>query len=374
MSETFSLHRWLGAAPGPILVLAALNMADEFDRIAFSALSPEIRDRFELSDGLVLMLNVVPGIVILLTAGLVGWLADRHNRILVSLAAAAGWGLASVGTGLAPTLAILIVVRILSGVGRSANEIVHPSLIADLYSEPQHPRAFLIHRLGNPIAQVSGLLAGWIGGQFGWTWAFYLLVTPTILLTTALARMTDPPRRKRSTDTAQSLPLTKAVPVLARYRSFPRLWLGAVFLGAASFGIFGLASLYYEDEFGFGPRGRGFVQFIIGSGWFLGVLIGGRFASIAARSDEYRKLVLLFISPLVWHGCGGGRRSFRCAHGGGGTGHHLCVGARKRCVAVTILFCRCQDCSAVVVWAGVWLIGHCICAWQLPHDSDCVAR
>jgi predicted MFS family arabinose efflux permease len=295
MAEPFSLTRWLGASPGPILVLAALNMADEFDRIAFSALSPEIRDRFELSDSEVLMLNVVPGIVILLTAGLVGWLTDRYNRVVVSLAAAAGWGLASVGTGLAPTLVVLVVVRILSGVGRSANEIVHPSLIADLYDEPQHPRAFLIHRLGNPIAQVSGLVAGWIGGQFGWTWAFYLLALPTVLLSVALSRLTDPPRRKRNRANTDAVPLSllKAVPALAKYRSFPRLWLGAVFLGAASFGIFGLASLYYEDEFDFGPRGRGFVQFVIGSGWFIGLLIGGRFASVAARSNEYQKLVLL---------------------------------------------------------------------------------
>jgi predicted MFS family arabinose efflux permease len=288
-----SFRHWLGAAPGPIVVLAALNMADEFDRIAFSALSPEIRDRFGLSDGQILMLNVVPGIVILLTAGLIGWLADRYNRIVVSLGAAAGWGLASIGTGLSPTLAVLIVVRILSGLGRSANEIVHPSLIADLYAEPQHPRAFLIHRLGNPLAQVSGLVAGWVGGAFGWTWAFYLLVIPTLLLTTALARIPEPGRRQRHGETGELLPLPQAVRLLAKYRSFPRLWVGAIFLGAASFGIFGLASLYFEDEFGFGPEGRGFVQFVIGSGWFVGVLIGGRLASRATLSGHYQRLVLL---------------------------------------------------------------------------------
>jgi predicted MFS family arabinose efflux permease len=288
------LRSWLGGAPGPILVLAALNMADEFDRIAFSALSPEIRDRFDLQDSEILMLNVVPGIVILLTAALVGYLVDRHNRILLSLCAAAGWGAASLGTGLAPSLGVLIGVRILSGLGRSANEIIHPSVVADLYPEPVHPRAFLIHRLGNPLAQVSGVVAGFIAASLGWTWAFYLLVIPTIVLSIALSRLTDPPRRKRETDVAgSSVSLLAGVAQLARLRSFPRLWLGAGFLGAASFGIFGLASIYFEKEFGFGPKGRGFVQFVIGSGWFVGVLIGGRFASRSTLSGNYRRLVAL---------------------------------------------------------------------------------
>jgi MFS family permease len=270
-----------------VLTLAALNMADEFDRIAFSALSPEIRDAFDLSDSSILMLNVVPGIMILLTAGLIGRLADKHNRILVSLGAAAAWGLATVGTGLAPSLAALVVVRILSGVGRAANEIVHPSLIADLYPEPVHPRAYLLHRWGNPIAQVSGILAGWIGGRYGWAWAFYLLAIPTVLLTVALARLKDPGPNAGAAD----ISMLAAVKQLAKIRSFPRLWVAAIFLGAASFGIFGLASLYFEDEFGLGPRGRGAVQAIIGFGWFIGVFVGGQFATRFSVSGDYRRLV-----------------------------------------------------------------------------------
>lgn len=317
---------WLGAPLGPILLLGALNMADEFDRIAFSTLSPEIRDHFEIGDAEILLLSVVPGVIILLTAGLIGWLSDRYSRITVSIVSAVAWGTASILTGLVPSLALLLGVRILSGVGRAANEIVHPSLIADLYPEKSHPRAYLIHRLGNPLAQVSGVLAGFIAEEFGWTKAFYILTIPTVMLTIALSRMKDPGRRTPGADRTtgakkvpekgakkvpekvpekgaqkgtQKVSLISAFKRLATIRSFPRLWGAAVFLGGASAGIFVLASLYFEKQFDFGPRGRGFVQFLIGTGWFFGVVVGGAVASRATMSGRYGPVVKLCAASFL---------------------------------------------------------------------------
>ncbi len=283
---------WLGAPVGPIVLLAALNMADEFDRIAFSTLLPEIGNAFGLSDGEALMLNVVPGVVILLTASLVGWLADRYSRISVSIAAAIAWCAASILTGIVPALWMLLLVRVFSGIGRAANEIVHPSLIADLYPEPTHPRAYLIHRLGNPIAQAAGIAAGFIASQLNWQAAFFVLAIPTVILTLMLGRLKDPGRRSTAS-TGPKVGMIAAVGQLAGIKSIPRLWGGAVFLGGASFGIFGLASLYFEKQFDLGKLGRGFVQFLIGSGWFVGVLVGGFLANRATLSGRYRPLVNL---------------------------------------------------------------------------------
>jgi hypothetical protein len=39
-----------GASALPIVTLFGLNLADEFDRLAFATLTPEIRDAFGLSD------------------------------------------------------------------------------------------------------------------------------------------------------------------------------------------------------------------------------------------------------------------------------------------------------------------------------------
>lgn len=304
------------------MLLASLNMADEFDRIAFSALSPEIRDAFGLSDASILMLNVLPGVMILLTAGLIGWFADRYSRIVVSIVAAVAWAVASVLTGVVGTLVLLIFVRIISGLGRAANEIVHPSLIADMYPEETHPRAYLVHRLGNPIAQASGVLAGWIATRWDWQAAFIALALPTFVLIAFLSRLRDPGRRSLTSGelglagtASEKEPMRVAFGVLRRIASMRRLWVAAVMLGAASFGIFGLASLYFEGQFGLGKQGRGFVQFLIGMGWVVGVAIGGLAAQRATETKKYERLVLvcaasflliafgglaLALSPVLW--------------------------------------------------------------------------
>jgi predicted MFS family arabinose efflux permease len=299
------MNTWLGAAAGPVMVLAGLNMVDEFDRIAFSPLSPEIRDAFGLSDAAILMLNVLPGLAILLTAGLIGWVTDRYSRIHVSMVAALAWAVASVFTGFVPTLLLLIVVRTISGLGRTANEIVHPSLVADLYPAKTHPRAYHIHRLGNPIAQVSGVFAGWIATRWSWEWAFVALAMPTFILLIALSRLRDPGRRKVSNSASTKISMLQAFRQLRTIRSMKRLWVAATMLGAASFGIFSLASLYFEHQFDLNKQGRGFVQFLIGAGWVAGVGIGGVLAQRGIGSERYERLVLTCAASFLLIAIGG---------------------------------------------------------------------
>jgi predicted MFS family arabinose efflux permease len=297
-------NTWLGAAAGPVTVLAGLNMVDEFDRIAFSALSPEIRDAFHLSDQAILMLNVLPGLMILLTASLIGWLADRYSRVTLSFVAALGWSVASILTGIVPTLFLLIIVRIISGLGNSANEIIHPSLIADLYAEENHPRAYLLHRLGNPVAQISGVAAGWIATQWSWQWAFVALSVPTFILMIFLSRLRDPGRRTVNS-APKDVSMRQAFRQLRTIASIRRLWVAAIMLGAASFGIFSLASLYFEHQFNLDKQGRGFVQFLIGAGWVIGVGIGGNSAQREITKQRYERLTMICAASFLLVAIGG---------------------------------------------------------------------
>jgi MFS family permease len=364
------MHAWLGAGAGPVAVLAGLNMVDEFDRIAFSALSPEIRDAFGLSDAAILMLNVLPGLVILLTAGMIGWVTDRYSRIHVSMVAALAWAVASVLTGVVTSLLLLIVVRTISGLGRTANEIVHPSLIADLYPEKTHPRAYLVHRLGNPIAQASGVLAGWIATQWSWKWAFVVLALPTFVLLLLLSRLRDPGRRKaaKPTDgTATNVGKTSMVDafrMLRTIRSMRRLWVAATMLGAASFGIFSLASLYFEHQFDLGKQGRGFVQFLIGAGWVTGVGIDGVLRrTLRASRVDLRSI----ISPHRYR-----RRRTRRESGAppflcGGRGP--CPGQRN--LAGAVLLIGGTYCSTRAQRASIRLGNHGVRHRWISHYSHC---
>ena len=300
-----------GITPIPLLILFGLNFVDEFDRIAFAVLTPEIRDAFDLSDQGIVTVGVLTGIFVLLASLPIGFIADRFNRVRLSAAAALLWGTMSVLTGIVPALALLIVVRLLAGMGRVVNEIVHPSLLSDLYKPADHPKVFLFHRLANPLSALSALLAGLIGQTLGWRWAFILLAIPTFFLLAGLIKVREPKRGESiDADMAAKVEGEAAVPFAeARRQLFAvptlrRLWLGSFLLGFGSLSIGQFLSLFYEEVYGFEGFARGAVQFVFGAGVVVGLLIGGRLATKALVEDDASRLATIVGFSFVWFAAG----------------------------------------------------------------------
>nr|BFE77722.1 hypothetical protein GCM10020093_003230 [Planobispora longispora] len=129
-----------GGAPAfPLAVLFGLNFVDEIDRLAFATLSPEIREAFGLSATGIGAIGSIVSVFILLAAVPLGYLADRVNRVWLVAGAALLWGTMSALTGLVATVALLFAVRLLAGLGRVSNEVVHASLLTDYYPPRVHP-------------------------------------------------------------------------------------------------------------------------------------------------------------------------------------------------------------------------------------------
>jgi MFS family permease len=285
-----------GVPTRPLAVLFGLNLVDEFDRVAFAALTPEIRDAFGLSDTAIAAVALVSGVFILLASMPIGILADRFDRIRIVVVAALAWGAMSVATGLAPTVAVLFVARLVAGSGRIANEIVHPSLLTDWYAPGVQPRVIMVHRLANPIGALSGVLAGAIGMWFGWRWAFVVLAVPTFLLVARASRLREPPRTSGHAGVATSphVGFVAASRVLWRLRSLRRIWVSSFLLGIGAVSIPAVfLSLFFEGVHGFGPVGRGTVQFVYGLGIVAGLAAGGWLASRAAAAGDTPRLATI---------------------------------------------------------------------------------
>lgn len=307
------LARVTGGAPAlPLAVLFGLNFVDEFDRIAFAALTPEIRDAFDLSDTGIGAVGVVATVFVLLAALPLGFIADRFNRVRVSALAALLWGTMSVLTGVVPTVALLFVVRVFSGIGRVINEVVHPSLLSDYYRPENHPRVFQVHRLANPVSAASGVIAGLIASALGWEWAFILLAIPTFLLLSSLIGLREP-HRGESLDadlaaqlakTGDAVPFAEARRQLFAVRTLRRLWIGSFFLGVGVLPIGQFLSLFFEEVYDFGPFGRGFVQFVFGAGTVVGLFAGAELAERATREGNRPRLATITGLSFVLFGGG----------------------------------------------------------------------
>jgi len=112
----------------PLAVLVALAGVQNFDLVAFGVLAPDIRDTFHVSDGTITVIAAITGAVPIVFAVALGYLGDRRNRVTLSAVTAVFWGATALLSGLAPILALLVVARLLGGVGLLSTETIYPSL------------------------------------------------------------------------------------------------------------------------------------------------------------------------------------------------------------------------------------------------------
>src|SRR4051794_37342943 len=120
----------LEAAAFPLIVLFLIYFFDEFDTAAFGVLEPKIRHAFDLSVqgfGGVVAANLI---IVLAAAVPLGYYGDRLPRRAIVVVGAAVAGTFSFLTGLAPTVLILLLVRIGNGFGVVVNDPIHRSLLS----------------------------------------------------------------------------------------------------------------------------------------------------------------------------------------------------------------------------------------------------
>ncbi|MBW3668758.1 MAG: MFS transporter [Actinobacteria bacterium] len=286
-----------GASPTPLLVLFGLNIVDELDRVAFGVLTPEIRNAFDLSDQGIVAIGSLAAVMALLAALPIGFTADRMRRVRLSAVAAVVWGSMAVLTGVAPFVAVLFFARLGAGVGRIVNEPVHASLLADYYRPEVHPRVFALHRLANPIGLGSAVVIGALGALWDWRVVFVVLAVPTFLLVATLAKLREPvrgesvdPESAAAASVIEPIPFGEARRQLFAVRTLRRLWAAIFLLGIGALTLTQLVVLFFENEYGFGPRGRGFVAFTTGAGTVLGLFVGQRLAAAALAAGQPARL------------------------------------------------------------------------------------
>jgi MFS family permease len=315
-----------GLSAFPLFVLFGLNAADELDRTAFAVLLPDIRDAFGLTNAGALSIVSATTIAVLIIAVPLSFYCDRANRVRVATVGGALWGLFSVGTALALTPLMLVVMRIGAGTGRAVVEPTHNSLLADWYPPETRVKVFSVHRQANSVGQILGpLLAGALAYYFTWRTPFVVFAIPTAIVVLLALRLKEPVRgvhERRAAGLDEEAALVEEPPetirstmaTLARVRTIRRVWLAIPFLGVALFGVPNLLSLVYEEVFDLDSLARGAIAAGVEPLQIAGVfLIMPWVARVAMRDPGYLLrfvglvgvadavfLVILAYAPTVW--------------------------------------------------------------------------
>src|ERR671935_1120330 len=186
-----------GAYPA-LLLLLGINLFNYIDRQILAALEPDIRASFFAPGDVNAMtktglLGDAFFVTYMLSAPILGLLADRISRWLIVGSAVILWSLASGGSGLATTFSILFATRIFVGIGEGGYGPAAPTILSDYFPIENRGRVLAAFCAAIPVGSALGyVIGGLIGAHLSWRWAFYLVTPPGLLLGLLLFWQRDP--------------------------------------------------------------------------------------------------------------------------------------------------------------------------------------
>ena len=182
------VRKSVSGARTALFLLLAINLFNYIDRQVLAALEPDIRATFFASDDVNAMtktglLGVAFFVTYMVSAPILGLLADRISRWLIIGVAVTLWSIASGGSGLAATFSILFITRIFVGIGEGGYGPAAPTILSDLFPIERRGRIMAIFCAAIPVGSALGyVIGGLVGAHLGWRWAFYLVTPPGLLL------------------------------------------------------------------------------------------------------------------------------------------------------------------------------------------------
>src|SRR5512146_3225294 len=124
-----------------------------------------------------------------------GWLARYMGRKRLLLACVAGFTVTSLCCGLATSLPMLIVFRVLQGLTGGGLQPLAQAILLETFPQEKHGHAMAAFGIGILLAPILGpTLGGWITDNYSWRWIFYINVPVGIFAVLMVqAFVEDPP-------------------------------------------------------------------------------------------------------------------------------------------------------------------------------------
>ena len=266
-------------------VLALLWVAyllNQADRQVFNTVLPAIRDTLSLTDTSVGLIATVFNLFYALMVPLGGWAGDRFSRKWVTTLAILFWSVATMFTGLASGVVMLVLMRsIATGGGEAFFGPANYSLLGQYHTDTR-ARAMSIHQTSYYVGVIlAGWLAGHIADRLGWQYSFIIFGAAGVIWgTIMILRLKDYPQ-KATDNEAVAEPRSK-VSILDGFKTVfttPTALMLTIGFSAFIFVITGYMTwvpAYLQEEFGQNQEMAGLHSML----WtyvaaFLGVLLAG---------------------------------------------------------------------------------------------------
>jgi len=184
-----------GQARFAFTVLLIINILNYADRYVLSAVLPQIKHEFNMTDfqgGLLISSFLIVYAVATLPIGV--W-ADRGIRKNIIALCVGIWSVATTFAGFTRNLFQLFSMRSILGVGEAGYAPASLSLLGDFFSKTHRGRVLSFWSIGTLIGAAIGVaLGGRVADTLGWRWAFYIVGIPGLIAAFLAWRMKEPER------------------------------------------------------------------------------------------------------------------------------------------------------------------------------------
>ncbi len=286
-----------------LLLLWVAYLLNQGDRQVFNSVLPLIRDSLGLTDSSVSLIAVFFNLFYAVMVPLGGWVGDRFSRKWVCTLSILFWSLATMLTGLANGVFLLILTRsIATGGGEAFFGPANYSLLGQYHSDTR-ARAMSIHQTSYYVGVIlAGWLAGYIGDHLGWKYAFYIFGGAGVVWALVMAlRLKDSPAEGTSVK-----PEPKKISILDGFRTvFTTPTALMVTIGFCGFifvitGYMTWVPTFLQENFGQTGAQAGLHSML----WtyvaaFAGVLLAGTLSDKWAAKDPKKRMVIQGVGLIL---------------------------------------------------------------------------
>ncbi len=137
------------------------------------------------------------------------WLATRLGRKRFYMSCVALFAASSFLCGLAPSLGMLMLFRVLQGAGGGGLQPSEQAILADTFAPSKRGMAFAVYGMAVVVAPAIGpTLGGWITDNYSWRWIFYINVPISLISLYLTHRLVeDPPYLHQERARRKSVPV-----------------------------------------------------------------------------------------------------------------------------------------------------------------------
>src|SRR6202043_3276566 len=124
-----------------------------------------------------------------------GWLATTFGRKRLFLLCISLFTVTSLLCGVAPSLSMLVLFRVIQGAGGGGLQPMAQAILADTFPPEKRGLAFALYGITTIMAPTIGpTIGGWITDNYSWRWIFYINLPVGILAFFLVSRLVqDPP-------------------------------------------------------------------------------------------------------------------------------------------------------------------------------------